>query len=357
MHIFPTFAVGGSQVRFAELVHWYGKRYRHTVVALDGNIGMKGLMPASAPVTVEKSPPTKLPLLAGVREAARSIRQHCPDVLVTYNWGSMHWWLASKLSRGLRHIHIEDGFGPEEQTTQLRRRVLARRFALVDEKTTVVLPSNTLVDIATRIWRLPKRSLQYIPNSIEVDRFSVPVRRRCGQEVVIGTVATLRPEKNLGRLIRIFESTAKASKLPLRLIIVGGGAEFDNLKALAAKSEFADQITLAGPTRSPETFLREMDIFALTSNTEQMPLSVLEAMAASLPVVSFDVGDVAEMVSSENKRFASLDPSDDKRFIRSLIELSTSAEMRATLGTKNRLAVETKFDVGPMVRAYAALFD
>ena len=62
--------------------------------------------------------------------AARSVLGRLrPDLLLTYNWGAIEWAIANRLPR-LPHLHMEDGFGPEERDRQLPRRVLARRLLL-----------------------------------------------------------------------------------------------------------------------------------------------------------------------------------------------------------------------------------
>jgi glycosyltransferase involved in cell wall biosynthesis len=358
LHIFPTFAVGGSQIRFGQLVRLHGNRYSHTVIALDGVLAMASQLPQEAPVAYATAPAKGGSLVKNVRQALAIIRQINPDRLVTYNWGSMYWWLARKFRPSLPHVHIEDGFGPEERASQLRRRTIMRRLALADTATDLVLPSTTLLEIARKQWSLPARRLHYIPNGINLSRFAVNADTRRGKSgLVIGTVATLRREKNLGRLIRLFSQAATARPdLDLSLLIVGAGSEADALRAQAQQSPSSSRIRFTGGASHPEEFLATMDIFALTSDTEQMPLSVLEAMASGLPVVSFDVGDVAQMVGAKNRDFASIARHDDETFVRHLLDLGENGSLRQELGAGNLATVRTRFDEAEMAKAYAALF-
>ena len=125
---------------------------------------------------------------------------------------------------------MEDGFGPEEQPRPVPRRVLTRRVAL--RRTTVVLPSRVLWRIATETWRLSQSSVRLLPNGIDVARFASAGPRKGGQPIVIGTVAALRPEKNIGRLIRAVARLP--ATIAARLVIVGDGPERSTLQALAA---------------------------------------------------------------------------------------------------------------------------
>jgi glycosyltransferase involved in cell wall biosynthesis len=270
----------------------------------------------------------------------------------------MDWCIANSVAPIARHVHIEDGFGPEERTRQLRRRVWTRRIVLSGQNSSVVVPSRTLEQLARNVWRLPAANLRHIPNGIDCARFSGARREwRPGQPVVIGTVATLRPEKNLSRLLKLFSThAADESCGRLELVIVGDGPERGKLEALARQSPFADRIRFTGATQAPEQELSKFDIFALTSDTEQMPLSVLEAAASGLPIISFAVGDVRSMVAPENEAFVSLPLSDDAAFLEKLCLLAGSASLRGRLGSANRAWTRERYDQGLMLDSYVALF-
>jgi glycosyltransferase involved in cell wall biosynthesis len=253
------------------------------------------------------------------------------------------------------HVHIEDGFGPEERQHQLKRRVWFRRLALSGAHTSIVLPSQNLVRIATEQWRLGGH-VRYIANGIDCDRFRTE-RDREGEPLTVGTVATLRPEKNLIRLIASFaEAQRQRPGMAWRLLIVGDGPERAKLEQAAARTDNPDSILFPGASETPEQFLAQMDIFAMSSDTEQMPLGVLEAMAGSLPVVSTKVGDVAAMLAAENGPYVTgLD--DAQGLTRSLVTLADDAGTRMRIGEANRAKVVADYDYRVMAQRYAELFD
>lgn len=355
LHVFPSFTVGGSQTRFGQLVAAHGNRYRHTVISLDGKLDMASRLPPAAEVDCRTWTGIKKGLLKPVRESRRELSALKPDVLVTYNWGSMNWCLANRWLPIAPHVHIEDGFGPEERNAQLRRRVWTRRLALSGDHTTVIVPSQRLREIALGTWRLPEKSVRYIPNGVQIERFASAQRPRRGDGIVVGTVATLRPEKNLGRLIRCFADVASEDS-GLRLLIVGDGPLRPQLEKTARETAVSERIEFAGAVSHPEERLAQMDVFALSSDTEQMPLSVLEAMASGLPVVSFDVGDVTNMVAEENRPYAGVDLRDDRGYLDAMRTLTHSEELRTRLGEANRATVRKQFDHAGMVAAYAKVF-
>ncbi len=356
LHIFPSFEIGGAQARFAQIVGQFGDSFEHSVFALDGCTDARRLVPPGVPLRISTPQFDKQRQIANIW-TFRSILAAMPhDLLLTYNWGAVDWGLANRLGRRVRHIHMEDGFGPEEADRQLPRRVWYRRLALTGAHTVVVVPSQTLHRIATETWRLGAKRVRYIANGIDCNRFAPAVRAGSGtaESIVVGTVATLRAEKNLGRLI---DAVAIArAQLPLRLIVVGDGPERAALEAQAGRLALGDAVVFAGATSSPEDFYRQMDVFALSSDTEQMPYSVLEAMACGLPVVATDVGDVRAMVAAENHPFIATARTPDA-IAAALLALAGDRDLRLRVASANRAAALDRFDVKAMFSRYLALFE
>ena len=348
VHVFPSFAVGGAQVRFAALANHFGSAFRHTVVSLDGDLSCRDRLRPDLDVSF---PDVSAPKNAMVSNALRFrglLRTWRPDMLVTCNWGAIEFALGNVLPV-VRHIHVVDGFGPEERETQIQRRVLMRRLVL--GRSPVVLPSRTLVRIASEIWKLPPRHIRYVPNGIDLARFAAP-GARSAEPPTIGTVAALRNEKNLPRLLRAF-ALATADQ-PGRLTIVGDGAERSMLQALAAELGIADRVLFTGHRDDTPALYRGFDLFALSSDTEQMPLSVIEAMASGLPVAATDVGDVRAMLAEENAPFVA--PRDDGALAKSLSALLRDRDLRARIGVANQAKARRDFDQAGMFAAWRMLW-
>lgn len=349
LSVFSTFGIGGPQVRFAALANHYGAGFRHAVVAMDGALGAASLLSADLDVAYPEMEVRKGAMLANVRRFRRVLRDLRPDVLVTSNWGSIEWALANLLPV-VRHVHMEDGFGPEERAGQIRRRVLTRRVAL--RRSAVVLPSRLLLGIAADVWRLPRRNLHLIPNGIDLGRFSRPPGKAgAGRPPVIGTVAALRAEKNLARLIRSF--CALPPEAAGELVIAGDGPERGGLQALAQQLGAAGRVRFLGHVSDPSGLYGQLDIFAMSSDTEQMPISLLEAMAAGLPIAATDVGDIAAMVADGNRPH--IVPLEDSALAGALAALLADGSLRARLGHANRLKVEQEYGQQAMFDAYRRL--
>jgi glycosyltransferase involved in cell wall biosynthesis len=98
-----------------------------------------------------------------------------------------------------------------------------------------------------------------------------------------------------------------------------------------------------------------MDVFAITSDTEQMPYGVIEAMAAAKPVAGTDVGDIAIMVAAENRKFL-IAREDEARLATVLGELLGNAAQRGTIGAANQARARAHYEQETMFAAYAKLF-
>lgn len=357
LHVYPTFDVGGAQVRFAAIANRFGARYRHAVVALDGRDGCLERIAPGVPLEMVPSPARKGEALPRALLAIRRLLRHLrPDLLVTSNWGSIEWALARLTMPALPHLHTEDGFGPEESGGQFRRRMITRGIAL--RQSTVVVPSTILLRAATQDWNLRARQVHHIPNGMDLSRFSPEGAAADagppGDAPLVGTVAALRTEKNIGRLLRAC-ALLHRDGVPLRLAIMGDGGERARLEALAAELGIAGAVRFAGHMPDPAAAYRGLDIFALSSDTEQMPFSVLEAMASGLPVASTDAGDVKVMVAEQNA--ALVVAKEDGALAGALRPLLADAALRARLGAANRAKALRDYDQEVMFQAHAALID
>jgi len=357
LHVFPTFAVGGAQMRFVQLANHFGRHYRHKIVSMNGNIDAYAKLSPDLDVQLIDVPVKKGKTWTNLKIFRGVLKDLRPDLLVTSNWGSIEWSMAN-FDGMTRHLHMEDGFGPEEITQQLTRRVLTRRITL--RRSIVMVPSMTLHKIARTIWKLPTRCLLHIPNGVDCLRFGgepdlefTASHGIKGESPVIGTVATLRAEKNLKRLIEAFADVIRHQSA--RLVIVGDGPDLSDLKTLAEELGITEHIIFTGACGQPEKLLPSFTVFALSSDTEQMPLSILEAMAAGLPIASTDVGDVRNMVSEENRTF--MVGRESVTLAAAILVLLANPDQRRKIGEANSLRARTVYDQSNMFAAYGRVFD
>jgi glycosyltransferase involved in cell wall biosynthesis len=360
LHVFPSFGIGGVPIRIANVLNHFGGRYRHTIVALDGVHDARSRLRPELDVELVDLRIRKEHPLRTLMTFARVLRGAAPDLLLTYNWGSTEWALLNTLLRRGPQIHFESGFGPDESENQVPRRVLFRRLALRGA-TLVVVPSSTLFDLATNTWRLNPARIAYIPNGVDCRRFAAPPVpdaiagfRKAAGETIVGTLAPLRAEKNLGRLLRVFATLPVDANV--RCVIVGDGPERARLQALAGELGISARTVFAGHIDAPEHVLGLFDVFVISSDTEQMPNTILQAMAAGLPIAGVEVGDVRPMIAPANRGL--IVPRDDEAgFADALRRLVSEPALRAELGRQNAAHVRAHYDQARMFADYGELFE
>lgn len=359
LHVFASFGLGGVPIRICEVVNALPGCFRHTIVSLDACFDAAKRLAPHVKAEFRDLTLSKYCLPCSMLQVRGLIRDVSPDLLLTYNWGSIECALANRFFGICDHIHFESGFGSEEADGQLWRRGLFRRLALGGVHKLVV-PSRTLMKIAVDAWRIPASKLLHIPNGVDLSRYGGQAGKRentlpidAGRyEAIIGAIAPLRPEKNIGRLLRAF------SALPARqncaLIVAGDGVELPHLRALAAELKIADCAYFLGHVEDVPAVLRAIDIFALSSDTEQMPNSLLQAMAAGRPVVAVDVGDVRHIVSPENQPLV-VPRGDDGALAAALAALISDSQRRESLGRLNQQRIKAHYSLDRMIAAYGAL--
>ena len=313
LHAFSTFSLGGAQSRFIQLANAYGSEFEHVIVAMDGNFSA-----ASRLQTHVRWRPLDVKVVRGSGLANRrpfrtQLQRLKPDGLFTYNFGAIEWAAANWPRLG-SHVHVEDGFGAQEAQAQLPRRVWTRRVVLGLGGGQLVVPSRTLASLVGGWW-IPPARWRYIPNGVPVAA-DAHARRSPdpARPVTIGSVAGLRPEKNFARLIKACGNLK--SRHDLRLVLMGDGTERAALERIAEASGLGSRMVFAGHVDSPRERLAELDLFALSSDTEQLPLALLDALAQGIPAVSTRVGDVPHVLPAV--AHAALCDPDDAAFERTL---------------------------------------
>lgn len=361
LHVFSTFVPAGPQVRVAKLLAAFGARWRHSIVAMDGRTDARELVDPALDVRY-LPPPPKAGSFATVRAMRALLTRERPDLVLTYNFGAIDSVFAAR-SLGAPRVHHEDGFLPDEAHGFKRRRIWMRRAAF-GAATDVVVISRNLERIARELWKVRGERLHYIANGIETERFTqrdgnAALRAQLGfpaDALVVGAVGHLRPEKNLGRL---FAAAALAAReVDLRVLVLGDGPERAALEALAARPELAGRVRFVGYQADPREHYRAMDVFALTSDTEQMPIALLEAMASALPALATDVGDVRAMLPPEQAPFVVRLGGQEcaSSLAQALVKLGLDRALRERLGAANRFRCQSAYSHSAMCAAYAELY-
>ena len=367
LHLHSTFDAGGKERRAVALMNRWGKGRKdqpiehHIVSAQPGAMGAKALIDKK----VSAFFPFGFPPLAGklrvgrLRQLARAMQGF--DLVLTYNWGAMDACMAHAVfapTMGLPPlIHHEDGFNADEADGLKTSRNWYRRVALA-RASALMVPSRQLEQIALTVWHQPRSRVQRIANGIDTGLYArkpkpdlLPrVVKRPGEKW-LGTLAGLRAVKNLPRMVRAM----KGLPPEWHLVILGEGPEREAITAEAIRLELGHRVHLPGHVADPSLAVGLFDLFALSSDSEQAPLSVIEAMAAGLAVASPAVGDVAEMVAEPNRRFI-VPANDEAAFAGAIATLAGDEPLRRAIGKANRDRARDEFDESVMANLYAQVY-
>jgi glycosyltransferase involved in cell wall biosynthesis len=240
---------------------------------------------------------------------------------------------------------------PVEDPTASRVRLfwlehgLLRIEALLSYLGTVVVPSHALAGYLAA-HGFPPRRMHVIPNGIAVRRREPEPRRG---PVVIGTAALLERRKAIDVLL---EASARLAT-PHRLVVYGDGPLRTELEALAhglgAPAEF--------PGFVPDFAERieELDVFVLPSRGENLPIAILEAMAAAVPVVATRVGGVPEVVA-DGETGLIVEPDDVEGLAAALDRVAGDDALRERLGRAGATRIAEHFDARSTARQMVDLY-
>ncbi len=363
LHLHSAFDLGGKEARAVKLMNHFGRSASHVILsAVPDALGARDAIDAGVKVDF---PGDAAPALYGkpapgrYLKLARYFQQF--DLILSYNWGSMDGVMARTLLSPFMKlpplVHHEDGFNEDEAVKLNWKRNAFRSLALKGAYGLVV-PSITLEEIALVDWMRPSSKVHRIANGIALAAYQTapkpdafPGLTKAAGEVVVGTIAGLRAVKNLPRLV----CAVAAAGPNVKLAIAGEGPERGAIMAEAERLGMADRLIMPGFLKNPADYVGLFDIFALSSDSEQYPISLVEAMAAGLPAVCTDVGDVRDIVAEANRPYI-VAKDDEDGFAGALSALAANAELRRGIGAANQALACAEYGEEKMFARYRLLY-
>ncbi len=176
------------------------------------------------------------------------------------------------------------------------------------------------------------------------------------QDRVIGTIAVLSRQKGVTHLLQAAR-TVLAGSPDVKFLIVGGGPLEQALRKEAADLELGERVHFTGWRKDVQQILPTFDMFVMSSLWEAMPLTLLEAMAARLPIVVTDVGDNRNLVGGDGAGALVVPPADAQALASAISRLSADPALAAKLGAQGGAAFEQRFTVGHMIAAHERFYE
>lgn len=288
----------------------------------------------------------------------RAIRDFAPDVLHTHVHVLRYALPVMTILRVPTTLHTVNNVAEYEVEPR------ARWMQKLAFKTGVV-PVAVAQEVAlslTRLYDIPP--CRVIANCVPTELYAHPQTPRAewrikegfgNEDVLFVCVARLSPQKNHAMLIEAFARTARANPTT-HLLLAGAGALQDQLKESVRNLDLLGRVHFLGLRTDIPDLLAASDVFVLASDYEGNPLSVIEAMAAGLPIVSTIAGGVPELVAHGREGLL-VKPGDVDAFSQAMAGLMKDPGSRKSMGVNAwRRAIEN-FDVSTMVAAYEDLYD
>ncbi len=309
------------------------------------------------------TPVDVLGLIPGLRHPSsvdairRYLRRLKPDIVHTFLLtASLYGRMAASLAR----VPVIVGSEVNVYERKRRRHIWLER-ALMASTDCVVVSAQSVREFYVRQIHAAPTKVEVIYNAVDWDQLHTTMprddmRRSLGltpDALVMGTIARLTEQKGHRYL---FDAVAQTATLKdVHLLVIGGGHLEGELKRHAEAVGINSRVHFVGPRRDLGDLLSAMDIFVLPSLWEGLPLSLVLAMGAGLPVVSTTVAGVPEVVDTE--RTGLLVASGDAAALgQALGRLATDAELRDRIGAAGRAAVLPRFGAEAYVNATTRLY-
>jgi len=361
LHIFNYLGLGGTELTALRLITNLDKGGFENRLC-----GLRGLDAELLAQRFPEADVTAMPDRNGGRFSAlkKCIRRFKPHIVHSRNWGAIEAVPAARLTGVPIAIHSEHGY--EINTVAglpLRRRLFRRAvYGMTDVVFTVTQQLREYH--AGQAWISPSR-IRVISNGIDTDFFAPrrDVRSRVLEAAgvgkdrfVIGSVGRLVPIKDHGLLLKSAERLSQRG-VNVHVLLAGSGPELiRHQEFLKTSGPLAGRVTFLGATDKVPEVMNALDVFVLTSISEGMSNTLLEAMACGLPVLATQVGGNTEVVGDPGLCGCLFAPGDINGLAEQLERLATDSYARRNMGTAARERALKMFSMQRMVENYRHLY-
>lgn len=357
-HVLHRLDLAGAEMLAAELARKLADRYQFTFYCLDalGHLGQQMRDEGFEVITLDRRPGVDLSVGRRLRKA---MRQHEVNLVHAHQYAPFFYSAVSRRLRARPRILFTE-HGREYPDVRRPRRVIANRLLLK--------PTDRVTAVAHYIRRLVADN-----EGIELDRISVihngidpqhyvnadriEARRRLNmdpQTPLVMQVARFHPVKDHATALQAFAHVAAAVP-DARLALVGEGERLGQMQRLADELAIAHRVDFLGRRDDVPHILPAADVFLLSSLSEGISLTLLEAMACRLPIVATAVGGNVEVVE-HGRNGLLVQRQDHAGLAHNLILLLRDAEVRRNMGEAGHKRLHRLFHHQQMIQAYDQLY-
>jgi sugar transferase (PEP-CTERM/EpsH1 system associated) len=351
IHLVYSLGYGGLEQVIVNLInHSQNYELKHIIISLtDEHDLYASIKPDVKIISIDKKSGTDISSHFKLFRLLRNIK---PDIIQTYNFATIEYHLIAFISGVKLQIHSDHGRGGDDFYGKNKKNNLLRRFsALFLDHYFVV--SEDLFEWVEKILKILPPKLKLIYNGVDTEVFHPAKSTPDG--FTICTVGRLHEEKNQALLIDAFCLLKQENKAltEFRLVIAGDGPLHDDLKQKINQCPYTNDISLLGNQDDIPNLLRKSNLFVLTSVYEAMPMTILEAMACGLPVITTNVGGIRYLLS-ENEAW--LVDQDIRQIVEAILFVYKHSDQSKAISLNGLQLVREKYSMKKMVRRYMEMY-
>ena len=336
------------------VIEAFGTKLRHTLLTAGGDL------PEGMRHSAYLKPARNFPALGGLptpgrmQKLARALTQF--DLVLTYGYDALDVAMAHTLFKDamdlpalIHHERVPD-IGSGLKRTWYRRIALGKSAGLV-------VPSEALEETALVDWQQPMGRVKRIPPGIDTRIFAKSPKKdgyrliKRDGELWVGAWPLSRDENALLDLIAAF----KDMQPEWQLVVLGDDLRSPAIEEAIDRFEINDRVYFPGTPRDPAKVIGLFDLFVEPAELREFPIHVVEAMAASVPVVALRAGECGEAVAEENQEWL-VDIASPETLGANLRGLAGDRKARAAVGEANRARAVKQYDRSKTMDTYRRLY-
>lgn len=367
-HVLFRLGTGGLENGVVNLINALpDEKYRHAVICMTDFTDFRNRIKKDVVQVycLNKKPGKDYAVYFRLWKLLRKIK---PDILHTRNLSALEAQLSGFLA-GVKHrVHGEHGRDIDDvDGTNARYVFLRRLFRLLIQR--YIPMSKDLEKWLVNQIKVPQKKITQIYNGVDISRFKIrsdkpydllPPDFRLPDLMLMGTVGRLDPVKDQITLVQAFIHLVKAHpdvRNKVRLVLVGDGILLPKLRQLSQEAGVDDLIWFAGERSDVADIMQTLDLFVLPSINEGISNTILEAMAAGLPVIATDVGGNPELVINNQTGYlvAKQDPAAMAEAFKHYLD--NRDLLVFCHGKAGRARCESTFSLNRMITDYMAVYD
>lgn len=247
-------------------------------------------------------------------------------------------------------------------------RIINTRHMLIENSKAVIYSNKVLTKFNKKIIAVSSNvkeqllcegiepgKIKLIYNGIDLDEWNTPTTLSFRDEfnirvddIIITSVARFSEEKGhefFINSIKLFKEMGRSANKEVKFVLVGDGPLLDSIKDQASKFGLDKAVIFTGFRRDIRNILKSSDLYVSHSKSEAFGISILEALAAGLPVISTNSGGSSEIINDDFKNGILINYGDEEKLSESLTSLITNGELRDKFKNRGYDVIKQHFDL------------